>query len=500
MENTTMKVLEVRNITKVFPGTIAVDDVTATFESGKVNALVGKNGSGKSTLIKAINGSQPPTKGKIYLDGEPLELETPSEAFNKGIMTVYQEMSLVPGLTVAENILIGKYKMKGKLIDWKKTYAEAQEFLDSIGINISPKELVQNLSVWQCQMVEIAKAMSRNPKVILFDEPTSALAQHETELLFSLIRELKNKDVIIIYITHRLQELWEIADNCSVLRDGKLAGKIEMEGAKHSDLLELMFGDVKVKTRPEDLVVSDETALCVRNLTCEPDFRNISFELKRGEVLGIAGMLGSGRTELLKAIFGTGEFSSGEIEVDGKVYKKTNPVQMKAAGFGLTPEDRKLEGLVQIHSVSNNLTNASLKRIVKGIFIDKKAVVDSCMRQINDLDIQVTGLDVLVSSLSGGNQQKVVVGNWLNTVPHIMLFDEPSRGIDVNAKQQIFDIIWDLSRAGISSIVVSSELEELLEICHRILVMRLGEINEEVDPSDVELNQLYSVCMGVSES
>ena len=495
-----MKVLEVRNITKVFPGTIAVDDVTATFESGKVNALVGKNGSGKSTLIKAINGSQPPTKGKIYLDGEQLELETPSEAFNKGIMTVYQEMSLVPGLTVAENILIGKYKMRSKLIDWKKTYAEAQELLDSMGISISPSELVQNLSVWQCQMVEIAKAMSRNPKVILLDEPTSALAQHETELLFSLIRELKNKDVIIIYITHRLQELWEIADNCSVLRDGKLAGKIEMEGAKHSDLLELMFGDVKVKTRPEDLVVSDETALCVRSLTCEPDFRNISFELKRGEVLGIAGMLGSGRTELLKAIFGTGEFSSGEIEVDGKVYKKTNPVQMKAAGFGLTPEDRKLEGLIQIHSVSNNLTNASLKRIVKGLFIDKNAVVDSCMRQINDLDIQVTGLDVLVSSLSGGNQQKVVVGNWLNTVPHIMLFDEPSRGIDVNAKQQIFDIIWDLSRAGISSIVVSSELEELLEICHRILVMRLGEITEEVDPSDMELNQLYSVCMGVSES
>jgi len=488
--------LEARNITKIFPGTLALDDVTVSFESGKVNALVGKNGSGKSTLVKAINGSQQPTKGKFYIDNQPLSLETPSEAFERGIMTVYQELSLVPGLTVAENILIGRYKMKGKLIDWKRTFAEAQELLDSMGINISPKELVQNLSVWQCQMVEIAKAMSGNPKVILLDEPTSALAQHETELLFSLVRELRKKDVIIIYITHRLQELWEIADNCTVLRDGKLVGKIEMQTATRKDLLDLMFGNIKVKTRPEDLKVGDEAALTVRGLTCEPVFRDVSFELKRGEVLGIAGMLGSGRTEILKAIFGTGDFSSGEVELGGRVFRKTNPVQMKSAGVGLTPEDRKQEGLVQIHTIKNNLTNASLKRISKGIFIDQKACLDSCNRQVDELQIKIAGLDVLVSSLSGGNQQKVVVGNWLNNAPRIMLFDEPSRGIDVNAKQQIFDIIWKLSREGISSIVVSSELEELLEICHRILILRKGELVGQVDPLETDLEQLYSICMG----
>lgn len=492
-------ILQAQNITKTFPGTVALDDVSVSFESGKVNALVGKNGCGKSTMIKAINGSQPPDVGKIYIDGEELRLETPTDAFNQGIRTVYQELSLVPGLTVAENILIGRYATKGKLIDWKKTYSEAEEFLNSMGIDISPKELVQNLSVWQCQMVEIAKAMSGNPKVILMDEPTSALAQNETQVLFNLIRELKKKGVIIIYITHRLQELWEIADNCTVLRDGKYVGKIEMEGAKHQDLLDLMFGDIEITERPDDLIVQEETIMSIRNLTNEPAFRNVSFDLKRGEVLGIAGMLGSGRTELLNAIFGTDTMQSGCVEIDGKVYKKTNPVRMKNIGMGLTPEDRKTKGLVQIHSIGHNLTNASLKRISRGVFIDKKAYVESCTRQVNDLQIKISGINVEVSSLSGGNQQKVVVGNWLNTMPKIMLFDEPSRGIDVNAKQQIFEIIWQLSREGISSIVVSSELEELLGICHRILIMRSGEIVKEVDPLELQVDQLYTMCMGVAK-
>ena len=493
-------ILQARNVTMIFPGTTALDDVTMEFESGKVNALVGKNGSGKSTLVKAINGSQPPTSGEILLDNEILRLETPTDAFDHGIMTVYQELSLVPGLTVAENILIGRYALKGGFINWKKTYAEAEELLKGMGIDISPKQLVQNLSMWQCQMVEIAKAMSGNPKVILLDEPTSALAQHETQMLFSLVRELKKKDVIIIYITHRLQELWEIADNCAVLRDGKYAGKIEMERSTHKDLLDLMFGDVKIKTRSEDVVARQEKAMSVRGLTYEPAFRNVSFELKRGEVLGIAGMLGSGRTELLKAIFGTGDLHGGQIEIEGKVYRKTDPVRMKKAGLGLTPEDRKTEGLVQIHPVGYNLTNASLKRISSGVFMNAKAYIGSCMRQVNDLSIKITGVEVPVSSLSGGNQQKVVIGNWLNTVPRIMLFDEPSRGIDVGAKQQIFEIIWQLSREGISSVVVSSELEELLEICHRILIMRLGEIVQEVDPAGLEIDQLYSLCMGGSYS
>ena len=491
-------ILEAKNITKIFPGTVALDNVSVSFESGKVNALVGKNGSGKSTMIKAINGSQPPTSGSILIDGKTLRLETPTEAFSHGIMTVYQELSLVPGLTVAENILIGRYTMKGGFINWKETFAEAQERLSSIGINISPKEIVRNLSVWQCQMVEIAKAMSGEPKVILLDEPTSALAQHETQALFSLIRELKKKDVIIIYITHRLQELWEIADNCTVLRDGKLAGKIEMEGTTHKDLLNLMFGDVEIRARPADLLVQEGTAMSVRGLTCEPAFRNISFDLQLGEVLGIAGMLGSGRTELLKAIFGTGELQSGQIEIGGKVFTKTNPVLMKSIGMGLTPEDRKHEGLVQIHSIGHNLTNASLRKISRGAFINFKAYADSCNKQVKELAIKAAGIDAVVSSLSGGNQQKVVVGNWLNTAPKIMLFDEPSRGIDVNAKQQIFETIWRLSREGISSLVISSELEELLEVCHRILIMREGEIADEVNPSDIKIDQLYSMCMGVA--
>lgn len=491
-----MSILQAQNITKEFPGTVALDNVSVTFESGKVNALVGKNGSGKSTLIKIINGAQPTTEGKILIDDKEMNFSGPKDAFDKGIATVYQELSLVPGMTVAENILMGRYEMKGRLVDWKKTYSIASQLLKEMDIDISPKEMVYNLSMWQCQMIEIAKAMSYNPKVILLDEPTSALAQNEIQMLFKLIRELKKKDVIIIYITHRLQELWEIADTCTVLRDGKLTGKIDIKEAAHKQLLDLMFGDVEIKYRPSDLKHSDEVALKVSKLTREPAFRDVSFELRKGEILGIAGMLGSGRTELLRSIFGADRFDSGEITVGKENIKSPNPVKMKEMGIALTPEDRKNEGLVQIMSIKDNLCNASLKLMSKGAFIDKKLEKEFSNRQVENLQIKVSDINLQVTSLSGGNQQKVVVGNWLNTSPQIIFFDEPSRGIDVNAKQQIFQIIWDLSRKGISSIVVSSELEELLEVCHRILIMRYGQIQGEVRPEDLKIEDLYSLCMG----
>ena len=495
-----MSILQARNITKVFPGTVALEDVSVTFESGKVNALVGKNGSGKSTLIKIINGAQPTTEGEIFIDSEKMLFSGPKDAFEKGITTVYQELSLVPGLTVAENILLGRYEMRGKLVDWKKTYKIASDLLKEMDIDISPKEMVYNLSMWQCQMVEIAKAMSYNPKVILLDEPTSALAQHETQMLFRMIRQLKKKDVIIIYITHRLQELWEIADTCTVLRDGKVTGKIEVKDATHKQLLDLMFGDVEIKYRPGDLKYSDQNILKINNLTREPAFRDVSFELKKGEILGIAGMLGSGRTELLRCIFGVDQFQSGEVIVEEESIKSPNPVKMKEMGLALTPEDRKNEGLIQIMSIKDNLCTASLKLISKGAFIDKKIEKEFANRQVENLDIKVSDINLQVTSLSGGNQQKVVVGNWLNTCPKIILFDEPSRGVDVNAKQQIFQIIWDLSRKGISSIVVSSELEELLEVCHRILIMKQGQITGEVRPEDLKIDDLYSLCMGGNAS
>ncbi len=494
-----MSVLNVRNITKVFPGTKALDDVSLSFESGKVNALIGKNGCGKSTLVKIINGAYIPDGGTFDIDGVAMKFENPSDAFDKGIATVYQEMSLIPGLSVAENILIGRYETNGAFVDWKRTYAKAQGLLDEMGIDLPLRELVVNLSVWQCQVVEIVKAMSCRPKVILLDEPTSALAQHQTQILFRLIRELKKKDVIIIYITHRLQELWEIADTSTVLRDGKLTGKVNMAEAQPRDVLKLMFGDVEVKDRPADLAVSDEVVLEVSGFTLSPKFEDISFSLRKGEVLGIAGMLGSGRTELLRAVFGADHADSGTIVFNGESVMNPSPRTMSQRGLAFTPEDRKTQGLVQMLSIGDNLCHASLGQVSPGGFVNTKLMRMFADRQVQALEIKTTGTDLPMTSLSGGNQQKVVVGKWLNAGPKVIFFDEPSRGIDVKAKQQIFQIIWDQSRRGISSVVVSSELEELLEVCHRIIIMRLGRFVGEVRPENVTIEQLYSMCMGGEE-
>ncbi len=491
-----MSVLRTSNITKKFPGTVALDDVSIQFESGKVNALVGKNGSGKTTLMKVINGAYSDYSGKLYIDDEEFSFSHPKQAFEAGIATVYQEMSLIPGLSVAENILLGRYKKNGMFIDWKDTYKEAQDILDDMGVDLPVKELVVHLSVWQHQVIEIAKAMSVNPKVLILDEPTSALAQNETEMLFELIRRLIKRDVIVIYISHRLQELWEIADTCAVLRDGKHVGTIEMEGAKHSDLLSLMFGDLQLRKRPADVVAQDKIVLEAQGFTREPHFKDINFELRKGEVLGIAGMLGSGRTELLRALFGADKPDSGSIIIDGEEISNPSPVLMKRKGVAFVPEDRQRQGLVQILSIKSNLNHSSLELLRKGIFVDSKKEAEFSRRQIEDLDIIIPGESFPMTSLSGGNQQKVVVGKWLNIEPQIVIFDEPSRGIDVNAKQQIFQIIWDLSRHGLSSIVVSSELEELLEICNRIIIMKDGEFIDEVNPDTLTVNELYALCMG----
>lgn len=491
-----MSILKTEKITKIYPGTKALDQITVAFDSGKVHAFIGKNGSGKSTLVKIFAGAIQPTEGSLYLDDEKIVLHSPQDAIERGIATVYQELSLVPGLTVAENILMGRLPMRGKLIDWKRTYQMADQLLREYRVDISAKEVVASLSLWQCQMVEIVKAMSTNPKVIMLDEPTSSLAKNEIELLFGMIRELKKKDVIIIYISHKLQELWHIADTCTVLRDGRFIGKTVMQETSRQELVKMMFGEVEVKTRPEDLKAGGKVMLKVEGLTRKGCFEDVSFEVREKEILGIAGMLGAGRTELLRAIFGVDRFDSGRIFFDGQEIRNPNPVRMKEKGFALTPEDRKNEGLIQMMSVYNNLCVASIPYLAKHKFIQRKKEKAFVGRQIEELQIKVPDADLPGSSLSGGNQQKVVVGNWLNTDPKIMFFDEPSRGIDVNAKQQIFQVIWEQSRKGISSIMVSSELEELLEVCHRILIMHEGRIVKEIFPEDVTVDELYTLCMG----
>jgi ribose transport system ATP-binding protein len=491
-----MSDLQIRteHITKDYPGTRALDDVSVSFESGRVHALVGKNGSGKSTLVKVFAGAIKPTSGDIYINDEKLHFNSTSEAYDKGIVSVYQEMSLVPGLSVAENIFLGRLPKKNKAIDWRTTYQKSSALLERMGARIDPRVLVSRLSMWQMQVVEITKALSFSPKVIMLDEPTSALAQNEVQNLFDAVRALRDQGVAVIYITHKLQELPQIADTVSVLRDGKLVGTVEMKETSHKEIIGMMFGEVKIQSRPTDIQVQDEPVLEVRGLSREGWYQDVSFQLKRGEVLGIAGMLGSGRTELLRGIFGADPIDRGEIIVEGKTYRAANPIKMVKAGLGLTPENRKHQGLILEHSIRDNLCYASMNMTADGWVENKRKRNFFAERQVKELDIKVAHINASCNSLSGGNQQKVVVGNWLNTSPKIMLYDEPSRGVDVNAKQQIFEIIWDQARKGVATIFVSTELEELLEVCHRILIMRHGRIVDEVNPDTINVNDLYEIC------
>jgi ABC-type sugar transport system ATPase subunit len=492
-----MSALKIRtvHITKDYPGTRALEAITLSFESGQVHALVGKNGSGKSTLVKIFAGATKPTHGDFYLNDEKLHFNSTSDAYDKGIVTVYQEMSLVPGLSVAENIFLGRLPKKNNAIDWNKTYQMAGELLKKMKVEIDPREKLSRLSMWQWQVVEITKALSFNPKVIMLDEPTSALAQNEVQNLFEAVRALRNQGVIVIYITHKLQELPQIADTVTVLRDGKLVGSVKMKEVDYKDIIGMMFGDVKVQSRPKDIQVSDDVVMEVKGLSRHGWYHDVNFKLYKGEVLGIAGMLGSGRTELLRGIFGADPVDSGEVVIEGKTYNDASPIKMVKAGVGLTPENRKTEGLILIHSIRDNLCYASMNITADGWVENKRKRNAFAEKQVQELEIKIPTIDAACSSLSGGNQQKVVVGNWLNTSPKIMLYDEPSRGVDVNAKQQVFEIMWAEARKGISTIFVSTELEELLEVCHRILIMRDGKIVDEVTPDTLSTSKLYELCM-----
>jgi ribose transport system ATP-binding protein len=488
--------LEARGIRKEYPGTVALKDVSVRFEGGKVHALIGRNGAGKSTLVRILAGSTQPTAGQVLLDGEPVALRSPGDAFQRGIATVYQELSLVPGLSVAENILLGRMpRSRGPFIDWTAAAERARAVLATMDVEMDVDELVGRLGFAQQQTVEIAKAMSFRPSVLMLDEPTSGLARHETQSLFRLVRQLAEQGVAILYISHRLQELGEIADRVTVLRDGDHVATVEMAETSAEEIVHYMFGETVQKERPADLLAGREPVLQVRGLSRGEEFQDVDLTLHRGEILGIAGMLGSGRTELLKAVFGALPFDRGEIRFSERTCRRVTPPEMKELGLGFAPEDRKQEGLVQTQSIRSNLCLASLDRISSRGFLSRRRERRLIRDQVDRLHIKAPDVEEAVSSLSGGNQQKVVVGKWLGTSLQVLLLDEPTRGIDLQAKQQIFQLMWDLSRQGIAILFVSSELEELVEVCHRILVMKHGRIQQEIRPENTTADQLFVQCM-----
>lgn len=492
-------VLRTDHLNKTYPGTVAVHDLSVRFEGGKVHAIIGKNGSGKSTTIKMISGAVRPTSGAIYLHDTALVLASPRDAREAGIETVYQEPSLVPGLTVSENLLLARLPHATGFpwrIDWQRAQLLAGKMLSRLAIDIAPRAIVKDLSVAQQQLVEIARAVGSDPRVLILDEPTSALAHHEVEQLFRVIRTLTGNGITVLYISHRLQELPRIADTITVLRDGELVGRLDTEQAQPERIVSMMFGEVTHGGRPTDLTPGRRTVLEVRGLRRAGSLRDVSFDLAEGEILGIAGMLGSGRTELLRAIFGADPADGGEVVVEGVPRCERDPAVMKDHGVALIPENRATEGLVLRHSILENLTRASMGRYSSRGVRNKTAERDAARAHVVALSIRLASLDEAVATLSGGNQQKVVVGNWIGTDPRVMLFDEPTRGIDVNAKRQIFALMWELSRRGIASLFVSTELEELLEVCHRIVVLRDGAIQAELVPDNTPLDTLYALCMG----
>jgi len=492
-------VLQALDLWKEYPGTTALADVSVSLEQGRVHALLGKNGAGKSTLVKILAGTTMPTRGRILVGGREVILHSAQDAFRHGIATVYQELSLITDLTVAENILLGRLPCRRlgclRMVDWPQTYRRARAVLEEMQVEIDVRRRVSELSLGQQQVIEIAKAMSFRPSVLLLDEPTSALAHHETESLFSLVRQLASGGVAVLYITHRLQELPRIADSVIVLRDGMLVDVVEMAQATPDRIVRLMFGEAVPKRRPASVKPGSRVVLEARRLTRAHKFHEVDLTVHEGEVLGIAGMLGSGRTELLRALFGAEPPDAGEILLDGRVCTPRSPQVMKRHGLAFTPENRKEHGLVPILSTRGNMMLASLDSAPRWGLTTRRRERSIVQRLVSELSISVPDIEQPVTVLSGGNQQKVVIGKWLNTQPRVILFDEPTRGIDVQAKQQVFQIMWELSRRGICSIFVSSELEELVEACHRILIMRRGKIVEDVLAADITADELYRRCM-----
>lgn len=492
--------LKVQNISKSYPGTLALDDVSLDFRTGEIHALLGKNGAGKSTLVKIISGAIHCDRGEIFLDGKQIHLSNPRDALSQGIVCVYQELSLVPGLTIAENILLGRIPRRNRLgiplINWNATYALSRSHIRELGLDLDVTTKVNQITIAEQQIVEIARAMSYKPSVLILDEPTSALAYHEVEELFRLIRKLASQGVAIIYISHRLQEVLQISDRISVLRDAHLVGTISTSEASPAIISNMMFGEDVTITREISNNITPKVVLSVEHLSRKDTLHDVSLQLHEGEVLGLAGLIGSGRSEVLRILFGVDSYDEACIELEGKRISPQSPRAMKGLGIAMTPEDRKHQGLVQLMSIKDNLSLAYLGGISHCGILNKRRQRNLVDKVRENLHIQFRDAENPVFSLSGGNQQKVVIGKWLSTNPRVLFMDEPTRGVDIHAKQEIFKIIHELSTRGVSIIFVSTELEEVLQVAHRILVMKKGRITENItEPEKINLNQLMEMCI-----
>jgi ribose transport system ATP-binding protein len=478
-----LNILELRDIVKIYPGVVALSKVSVGFHPGEIHAIVGENGAGKSTLIKCITGCIEPSEGAIVFQGEVCKRLTPIEAFEKGIGAVYQEFNLVPFLSVAENIFYGREKKKGLFLDQETMNREAGAIIEELGITIDPRARVKDLTVAYQQMVEIAKTVSREVKFLIMDEPSAPLTPPEIESMFTVLRRLKQKGVTILYISHRIEEIFQIADRVTVLRDGLYIATLNTAETDRNELIRLMVGRELSGTYPKSAAEKGDVVLKVEGL-CSDYIRDVSFDLGKGEILGLGGLVGAGRTETVRAIFGADPITGGKIFLNGEPLRVKSPKEAIKRGIGLIPEDRKRHGVLQGLSVKVNVTFACLPALSKRQWIESRKENGVVRDQIANLQIKTPSESQLAKNLSGGNQQKVVLAKWLATKCAVLIFDEPTRGIDVGAKQEIYKLMRSLADQGKAIIMISSEMPELLGMSDRIIVMHEGRIMGELDPRD----------------
>ncbi|MGI6168481.1 MAG: sugar ABC transporter ATP-binding protein [Christensenellales bacterium] len=493
-------ILEMNNISKGFPGVQALNNVTLKVKRGTVHALMGENGAGKSTLMKILIGLYKEDSGEIIFDGEKLQITSMNYVLNKGISMIYQELNPIPELTVAENIFVGREpKTKRVFLDRKQMLKDTQELLDKLRItNISPTDKLKDLTVAKKQMVEIVKAISYNSKLIIMDEPTSSLTENECEHLFKIVDSLKKEGVVFIFITHKMDEVFRIADEVTVLRDGELIGTQPVCDTCIDTLIMMMVGREITQMFPKLECVPGDVALAVRNLSREGEFRNISFDARRGEILGMAGLIGAGRTEVVESIFGYRKLDTGEIYIDGKKVEINSPQDAIENKMALLTEDRKGTGLYLTLSVRDNMLLPSITKYKKGPFLVNKLMLNCCNEQKDALDIKTPSMSQTITNLSGGNQQKVLFARWMLTEPEIIILDEPTRGIDVGAKSEIHRLVSEFAAQGKCVIIISSEMPEILGMSDRILVMHEGDLVGIIDRKDATQEKVLQMATGIA--
>ena len=486
-------ILTLKNITKEFPGVKALDDVTINIERGTIHGLVGENGAGKSTLIKVLAGIYQPNKGEIILDGKPCRFNSPIEARRAGISVVHQEIKLAEPLSVAENMFLGNVQLKNGLVDWKGMRRRAREIVEDLGMDIDINAQVSSLTVAKKQIVEIMHAINNNSRILIMDEPLAVLTDRELEVMFRIVKQLRDEGITIIYISHRLDEIFGLCSNVSVLRDGCHIDTIPVASVDRQGLINMMVGREMGQEYPKEVGNVGGTILEVKNLS-RGILQDISFEVKSGEVFGISGLVGAGRTELARAILGIDKPESGEVYVRGKKVHYRTFADAIRDGLGLIPEDRKLQGLVQIMSVKRNTTLVNMKRVLRAGVISSSLEEKLSKEYADKLHVVTPSMETEVQYLSGGNQQKVVIAKWLFQNSEILFLDEPTRGIDVGAKAEIYRLINRMAKEGKTIIMISSEMPELLGMCDRIMVMHEGHKMGELNAAEATQAKIMALC------